>query len=211
MNRAAVSVLAAFIVGLGLAAPALADDVFIGGFAHDSSLGVSGTPHEGGTYDVELGYRTAPFHVWWLLNPMAYAKGEINTDRKTSFFTVGAEWRKHLFHTKFYGGFGVGAAWVDGYNTYPNDFNASSTPVPPPTTPPAVQQLYLTDLAIFRSRKAMGSDFLFNPNFTFGYDITPRFGVEGAWEHYSNAGLGKRNPGMDNWGARLVYHFGRQN
>jgi hypothetical protein len=209
MIRAAV-LAAALAVGLGFAAPALADDIFIGGFAHDSSFGVSGTPHEGGTYDVQLGYRTAPFHVWWLLNPMAYAKAQINTDRKTNFFTLGAEWHKHLFHSKFYGGFGVGVAYNDGYNTYPNDFNASSTPVPPPTAPAAVQQQYLTDLAIFRSRKAMGSDFLFNPNFTLGYDITPRFGIEGAWEHYSNAGLGKRNPGMDNWGARLVYHFGRQ-
>ncbi len=215
MMRAAVSA-AALILGvgclaLGLGAPAFADDLFIGGFAHDSSFGVSGTPHEGGTYDVELGYRTAPFHVWWLLNPMAYAKAEINTAGKTSFFTLGAEWRKYLFHSKFYGDFGVGAAYVDGYNTYPNDFNASSTPVPPPTSPVAEQQLYLKDLAIFRSRKAFGSDFLFNPNFTLGYDLTRRIAVEGAWEHYSNAGLGKRNPGIDNWGARLVYHFGRQN
>jgi len=209
MIRAAVSA-AALIVGLGLAAPAFADDVFIGGFAHDSSFGVSGTPHEGGTYDVQLGYRTAPFHVWWLLNPMAYAKAQINTAGKTNFFTVGAEWRKYLFHSKFYGDFGVGGAYNDGYNTYPNDFNASSTPVPPPTSPEAEQQLYLKDLAIFRSRKAFGSDFLFNPNFTLGYDITRRIALEGAWEHYSNAGLGKRNPGIDNWGARLVYHFGRQ-
>jgi hypothetical protein len=64
MIRAAVSA-AALVLGLGAAGQALADDLFLGGFAHDSSFGVSGTPHEGGTYDVEVGYRTAPFHVWW--------------------------------------------------------------------------------------------------------------------------------------------------
>jgi hypothetical protein len=208
MVRAAIAATVTAITVAGLAAPADAGEIFIGGFAHDSSLGISGTPHEGGTYDVQLGYRSRPLKVWWLLDPMVYAKGQVNTDAKTNFYTAGAEWRAHLFHSKFYGDFGIGGAYVDGYNTYPNDFNASSTPVPPPNAPTAVTQLYLKDLAIFRARKAFGSDFLFNPNFTLGYDLTKRIGVEIAWEHYSNAGFGARNPGIDNYGVRLAYRFG---
>jgi lipid A 3-O-deacylase len=192
------------------AAPAFAGEVFLGGFAHDSSFGVSGTPHEQNTYDFQVGYRTAQIQsLWFLLTPMAYAKGQFNTDDRTNFYTVGLEWRKHLFHTKFYGDFGVGGAYVDGYNTYPGHFDPSSTPAPGPGATSAQVAQYNSDLHIFRTRKAMGSDFVFNPNFTLGYDLTQHFAIEGAWEHYSNAGLGGRNPGMDNWGARVVYKFGK--
>lgn len=190
------------------AAPALADEVAIGGFAHDTSFGVSGTPHESGTTDVQLLYRTKPFQVWWLLNPMAYAKVQVNTSGLTNFYTAGAEWRAHLFHSRFYGDFGVGGAYVDGYNTYPDHFDASSTPPPGPTATAAQVARYNSDLSIYRTRKAMGSDFVFNPNFTLGYDVTDHFAIEAAWDHYSNAGLGGRNPGMDNFGGRLVYKFG---
>lgn len=208
IGRAAA--LMASVAVCATAAPALAGEIFLGGFAHDSSFGVSGSPHEGGTYDVQVGYRTAQIDtLWFLLKPMAYAKGQFNTDNRTNFYTLGLEWRKHLFHSKFYGDFGVGGAYVDGYNTYPDHFDPDSTPPPGPAATPAQVARYQSDLHIFRTRKAMGSDFVFNPNFTLGYDLTKRVAIEAAWEHYSNAGLGGRNPGMDNWGGRLVYRFGK--
>ena len=137
---------------------------------------------------------------------MVYAEGQFNTDARTNFYAAGLEWRKHLFHTKFYGDFGVGGAYVDGYNTYPDHFTAGE--LPPPEATPAQLQQYDHDQHIYNKFKAMGSDYVFNPNFSFGYDFTRRFSAELAWEHYSNAGFGGRNPGMDNYGGRIVWHFG---
>jgi lipid A 3-O-deacylase len=195
---------------LASAAPALAGEVFLGGFAHDSSFGVSGSPHEGGTYDVQVGYRTAQIQsLWFLLTPMAYAKAQVNTDSRTNFYTLGVEWRKHLFHSKFYGDFGIGGSYVDGYNTYPDHFDPDSTPPPGAGATAAQIARYNSDLHTFRTRKAMGSDYVFNPNFTLGYDLTQHVAIEGSWEHYSNAGFGGRNPGMDNYGVRIAYKFGK--
>lgn len=201
--------------GLGLAlslmasaAPAMAGEVFLGGFAHDSSFGVSGTPHEGGTYDVQVGVRTKQIQsLWWLLTPMVYAKGQFNTDDRTNFYTLGLEWRSHLFHTKFYGDFGLGGSYVDGFNTYPHDFQIGTGAPPAGSTPAQVAQ-FNANLHVYNKFKAMGSDYVFNPNFSLGYDLTQKVSAELSWEHYSNSGLGGRNPGLDNWGARLVWHFG---
>ena len=207
-NMVRATGLALLLSALLTAAPALAGEVFVGGLTHDSSFGVSGSPHESGTSDYEIGVRTKQFeNLWWILKPMVYAKGEFNTDNRTNFYTVGLEWRKHLFHSKFYGDFGVGGAYVDGYAHYPDGFQLGSG-APPVGSTPAQQTAYNNGLHIYDKFKAFGSTVLFNPNFSLGYDITPRISVEAAWEHYSNAGLGSRNPGMDNYGGRLVWHFG---
>ena len=202
----AFAALAAAVVST--ASPASAGEVVIGGFAHDTTFGVSGSPHEQGTEDIQLIYRTHQFHIPWLLDPMAYAKAQINTDGRTNFFTLGAEWRKHLFHSRFYGDFGIGGAYVDGYNTYPDHFNPDSTPAPGPNATAAQPARYNSDLNTCTRFKAMGSDFVFNPNFALGYDVTRHISVELAWDHYSNAGFGGRNPGLDTFGGRLAYRFG---
>lgn len=197
----------AVALSLLIVAPASAGEVFLGGFAHDSSFGVSGSPHESGTYDYQIGVRSHQIQsLWWLLTPMVYAKGQFNTDDRTNFYTAGLEWRKHLFHTKFYGDFGIGVAYVDGLAIYPDHFNPNV--VPAANASAAVVATYQSNLHIYDERKAMGSQAVFNPNFSFGYDLTHDISAEVSWEHYSNAGLGGRNPGMDNYGARLVYHFG---
>ena len=199
-------------IGLSLAlmataGAASAGEVFIGGFAHDVGEGFSGTPHEDGTEDFQVGFRTHQFEsLWFLLKPMFYAKGQFNTDDRTNFYTVGIEWRKHLFQTHFYGDFGVGGSYVAGFNTYPNDFQSGDT-LPANATPAQVQQ-FQNDQHVYNKFKALGSDYVFNPNFSLGYDLTREISAEVSWEHYSNAGFGGRNPGMDNYGARLVYHFG---
>jgi hypothetical protein len=204
-NFSTALALACGVSALALAAPALADEVGIGVYAHDTKFGVSGTPHEGGTEDIQLLYRTKTFHIDYLLNPMFYAKAQINTDNRTNFFTVGIEWRHHFFHTRFYGDAAVGGAYVDGYNTYPNDFQAGT--VPPPNATAAQLATYNYDRHIYNTFKAMGSDFVFNPNFTLGYDLSRHFAVEASWDHSSNAGLGGRNPGMDTFGGRVLYRF----
>ena len=199
--------LAASTASLVAAAPAMAGELAIGGFAHDTSFGVSGTPHEGGTVDVQLLYRTETFHFIYLLNPKFYAKVQLNTSGDTDFFTVGIEWRRHLFHTKFYLDGGVGGTYQDGYNTYPGHFDITQPPPGPTATAAQIAQ-YQSNVHLFNTRKALGSDFLFNPTFALGYDISKHFSVEAAYDHYSNAGFGGRNPGIDNFGGRLVYRFG---
>jgi hypothetical protein len=199
---------AALAVGMMTAAPALAGELAIGGFTHDSDFGVSGSPHENGTYDVQVLVRTHQLEsLWFLLKPMVYAKAQLNTDARTNFYTLGVEWRKHLFHTPFYGDFGIGGAYVDGFNTYPDHFQLG-TGAPPAGSTAAQADQYYRDLHVYEKHKAMGSDFVFNPNFTLGYDFTRHLAGEISWEHYSNAGLGGRNPGMDDYGARIVWRFG---
>ncbi len=189
---------------------ARADEVAIGGYAHDTKFGVSGSPHEGGTADIQLLYRTNTFHFIYLFNPKVYAKAQINTSGLTNFYTVGLEWRhrffRRLFNDRLYADAAVGGAYVDGYNTYPDDFQAGQ--LPPANATAAQIARYDYDLHIYNTRKAMGSDFVFNPNFSIGYDISDHFAIEGSWDHYSNAGFGGRNPGLDTFGGRIVYRFG---
>jgi hypothetical protein len=197
----------ALALSLLFAAPASAGEIFLGGFAHDSSFGVSGSPHEGGTYDYQIGVRSNQLPTpWYIGHPMVYVKGQFNTDDRTNFYTAGFEWRKHLFHTKFYGDAGIGVAYVDGLDIYPGHFDPNV--VPAANASAAAVATYQTNLHTYDNRKAMGSQVVFNPNFSLGYDLTHDISAEVSWEHYSNAGLGGRNPGMDNYGARLVYHFG---
>ena len=198
--RKTVLLAAAASVGLlSAAAPASADEFFLGGFAHDVKQGFSGSPHEDNTGDVEFGYRTKRFdNLWWLAKPMFYGKAEVNLGGRTNFYTVGLELRKHAFLPGLYGGFGLGLTYVDGYRTYPD-----------PTAPGLTAAEVASDDEIIKRFKAMGSDVVFNPNLSVGYEFNSRLSAEIAWDHYSHAGiLGKRNPGMDNYGARLVYKFG---
>ena len=56
--------------------------------------------------------------------------------------------------------------------------------------------------------KSMGSRFLFHPALALGARLSSRWAVEVVWNHFSNAGLGRVNPGMDDFGGRLVFRFG---
>lgn len=199
---------AALAVGMAAAGPAMAGELAIGGFAHDATLGVAASPHEQGTYDVQVLVRTHQLRsLWFLLKPMVYAKAQLNTDNRTNFYAVGLEWRKHLFGTRFYGDAAIGGAYVDGFNTYPDHFQLGIGSPPPGSTPAQADQ-YNRDLHVYRKFKAMGSDLVFNPNFSVGYDITHHVSAEITWEHFSNAGFGGRNPGMDDYGVRVVWRFG---
>ena len=54
----------------------------------------------------------------------------------------------------------------------------------------------------------LGQRVLFNPNAALGVRLTDRWAIEAAWTHISNGGLAHPNPGMDDFGARVVFHFG---
>jgi hypothetical protein len=181
------------------APPARAGEVFAGALAHDFNVGLSSAPRENHTTDVELGLRTRPFEgLRYLLRPMAFFQAELSTGRHTNFYAVGLEWRRDLFHSRFYGSFGLGLAGVDGY-VNPPDY------VAPGLTPAEAQR----GRYLYQTNKAMGSDVVFNSGLAAGYRLTPALAAELTWQHYSTAGLfGKANPGMDNIGARFAYRFG---
>ncbi|WP_298317709.1 acyloxyacyl hydrolase [Reyranella sp.] len=64
---------------------------------------------------------------------------------------------------------------------------------------------------IYMRRTGFGSRLLLNPNLSIGVRIDDHWAVEAAFEHFSHAGLfSNQNPGIDNFGIRLVRSVGGQ-
>lgn len=151
---------------------------------------------EDGTVDVQLVYRTAPLR--FLLKPRLAGKLQINTDGRTSFASIGAEWRQHAFKRRVYGQAGIGVAIHDGYRFTPDPLQ----PGLPVGEARRRSDIYLT-------RTSFGSRILFNPNASVGVRLSRRWAVEATWEHFSHRQLfSDQNPGIDNVGLRLVRTFG---
>ncbi len=154
---------------------------------------------EDGTVDVQLAYRTAPLPIRWALKPRLAAKVQINTAGRTSFASVGAEWRQHAFKGRVYGQLGIGLSIHDGYRYTPDPFE-----------PGLADAEALRRYRIYRNRTAFGSRFQLNPNASLGVRLNERWAAELAWEHYSHhQWFSKQNPGIDNVGVRLVRTLGR--
>lgn len=181
-------------------------EAFAGVLAHGMKLWRDVPPgyllesaEESGTVDVELGWRSARFdRLRWLARPHAVAKAQVNTDRRTSFFSSGLEWRQHVARS-FYVQGGVGVAYQTGYRFTPDPF-----------APGLSRQQRLDRFDVYANRTSFGSKMLFNPNLSVGLRVAPRWAVEIAYEHYSHAKLfSRQNPGIENAGLRLVYSLGR--
>lgn len=152
---------------------------------------------ENGTTDVELAYRSRPLRV--LLKPRLTGKLQVNTDGRTSFASVGAEWRQHILHNRLYGQVGIGITVIDGYRFTPDPFARGI----------AVDEARRR-YAIYRRRTSFGSKVLFNPNAAIGVRLSAKWAAELAWEHYSHHQLfSDQNPGIDTIGIRVVHRFGR--
>jgi len=152
---------------------------------------------EDGTVDVQLVGRTAPLP--FLLRPRLTAKLQLNTDGRTSFASLGAEWRQHVFRDRVYGQLGIGVTVIDGYRFTPDPF-----------APGLSRGEALRRYDIYERRTAFGSRVLFNPNASVGVRLDPAWAVELAWEHFSHRQLfNELNPGIDNVGVRLVRRLGR--
>lgn len=151
---------------------------------------------EDGTVDVQLVYRSAPLR--FALKPRLTGKVQINIAGRTSFASVGAEWRQHVLRERVYGQVGIGLTVHDGYRFTPDPFQ--------PGLPIAeIRRRY----DIYRNRTSFGSQVLFNPNASLGIRLNRRRAVEVTWEHYSHHQLfSEQNPGIDNLGLRLVRTFG---
>lgn len=153
---------------------------------------------ENGTTDVQLVYRSAPLR--FALKPRLAAKVQINTAGRTSFASVGAEWRQHVLRRRVYGQVGIGVTIHDGYSFTPDPFA-------PGLGMAEARRRY--DLYI--TRISFGSRALFNPNASIGVRLDRRWAAELAWEHFSHRQIfSEQNPGLDNVGLRLARTLGRQ-
>jgi len=151
---------------------------------------------EDGTADVQLVYRSAPLR--FALKPRLTGKLQVNTAGRTSFASVGAEWRQHILRGRVYGQVGIGLTLHDGYRFTPDPF-ASGLPVD------EARRRY----DIYRKHTSFGSQVLFNPNASVGVRLNPRWAIEATWEHFSHRQVfSEQNPGIDNLGLRLVHTFG---
>lgn len=151
---------------------------------------------EDGTTDIQLVYRSAPLH--FALKPRLTGKLQINTAGRTSFASLGAEWRQHVFHGRIYGQVGIGLTIHDGYRFTPDPFEPGL---------PIGEAWRRYD--IYRKRTSFGSQVLFNPNASVGVRLSPRWAIEAIWEHFSHhQWFSDQNPGIDNVGLRLVYMLG---
>lgn len=152
---------------------------------------------EDGTVDVQIAFRSAPLH--FALKPRLAGKVQINTDGRTSFASLGAEWRQHVLRGRLYGQIGIGLTIHDGYRFTPDPF------APGLSGTEAIRRY-----DIYLRRTSFGSQVLFNPNASIGVRLDPRWAVELAWEHFSHRRLfSDQNPGIDNLGVRLVRTIGR--
>ena len=181
MRRRLAAAAAAGAVALASGA-ARAGDLTAGVLAHNADLGITVCCAEGGTADVQLGYRTLP--IPWLLrfgDFRAHLFGEANTSGGVDFVAAGLSYRIHLGRD-FYVAPGIGGAIQDG------------------------------DASQFQVRAdhlSLGSRVLFEPELTAGWHATERLSVELHYNHLSHGQLaGAQNPGVDNLGVRLAWRLG---
>lgn len=198
-GRAVMGWAATMLVTAAAAGAAHADEVWIGGYTHDSKfLGIAKGGMEHGN-DIELGYRSNPLGgvFRYIFHPSAYAILSVNDVGDTSFVGGGFSWRLN-FWRKFYFDPGVGLVVHDGH-----------VRLPPANAPGLSPQEAEYRAYLYRRYIQFGSRVVFEPEFNFGYHITDRWAAEISYVHLSQAHIfGSPNQGMDDLGGRLVYRFG---
>ncbi|MBW8783318.1 MAG: acyloxyacyl hydrolase [Novosphingobium sp.] len=162
-----------------LPAPAQAQEVFAGAFAHGVNTPLTLDTGERGL-DLELGYRFPRLTGVRLIGgPAPYVLASLNTKGETSFVGGGLAWK-----------IGAGPAFVRPgiglvVHTGPNfRINPRSG-----------------------LRSDLGSRVLFEPELGIGMHVAPRTTLEASWTHISHAKLfnAEQNPGIDMWGVRLGF------
>lgn len=165
-----------------LAAPAQAEEVFGGIYAHAVDTPFTFDTGEGGV-DVQIGVRSDPIGALdFLGKPAAHVFGSLNSrDGGTDFVAAGLSWK--IGAGPVYVRPGIGLAL----------HNAPELRVDPAT----------------RIRTDLGSRVLFEPEISVGTPLTDRLSVEASWVHISNARLFDRdqNPGIDMIGVRANWRL----
>ena len=164
---------------LGMAAPAAAQEVFVGVYAHEVDTPFTLHVGEGGA-DIAAGYRFAPIAALGAIgSPAPYLIASINTAGDTSFAGAGLSWTV-----------GKGSVYLrPAVGLVVHDGPANS-----------VRAGRHTEL---------GSRILFEPEIAVGYRVDKRVSIEASWMHISQARLfnGAQNPGIDMMGARLNWRL----
>ena len=175
---------ATWLVALGVfavlgAAPAAAQEVFVGGYAHGVNTPFTLDTGERGM-DFVAGYRFAPIErLAFIGKPAPYLIGSLNRQGATNFAGAGLAWK--IGQGPVYLRPGVGIVIHDG---------------------PSYRVNAAGDL-----RTDLGSRVLFEPEIAVGTRLTERLAIEASWVHISHARLfdAGQNPGIDMIGLRLGY------
>lgn len=196
MNRVLGSCSAFAVLALHAAA-AEAGEVIGGVYAH----GLGPPYREEGTADVLAGYRTDRVGgaLRYLGSPHVHAMASINTQYDTDFFSAGFDWRLPIASSSIYVRPGLGLAGTTGKVGLP----ASNAPGLSPAE-------YQRRFKLYRERIDFGSEVLFEPELSLGWQISHKLSAELSYIHYSNGQIfhtGK-NQGVNDLGLRLSYRLG---
>jgi hypothetical protein len=178
--------------------PALAGEFFGGLYAHDISDHISLGGFEKGP-QVVVGVRTAPVEeLPRLFSPRVHLLAGINTAGGTSYVAGGLSWRLWLGHSRFYFEPGIGVGIHTGKVDLPS-------PYEPGISFTEATRRYRD----WQTKLDLGSQVLFEPEWSLGYKANDRMSVELSWIHLSHAQLaGRQNPGLGDFGLRAVYRYG---
>lgn len=169
---------AALLLSSLAAAPASAQELFGGVYAHDveTPLNLSGDIEQG--VDLELGWRGERMRFLHAVgSPSPHAFVSVNSAGDTHFAAAGISWK---IGGKVYLRPGIGLAVHTG--PHRPDFGDN--------------------------RIDFGSRILFEPELGVGVALSERLSVEASWVHLSHATLfDDQNPGIDTIGARLNFRF----
>lgn len=173
--------LATAVLSACIAAPAAAQEVFGGVYAHEVETPFTFDVDEGGA-DVMLGARFD--QAEWLSfigKPQPYVFGSLNTVGDTSFVGAGLSWRIEAGPVFIRPG--IGLVVHDG----------PELKIDPVTG----------------EHQELGSRVLFEPEIAVGVQVTDKLAAEASWVHISHARLfnWEQNPGIDMMGVRLSYRF----
>ena len=174
--RVALPALAAALL---FAAPAHAQEIYGGVYAHGVDTPFTFDTGEGGM-DVQAGYRFAPIEALSAIgSPQPHVFASVNLDGDTNFGGVGFTWKAELGDIYIRPGAGLVI------------HDAPSLRVDPAT----------------RIRTDLGSRILFAPEIAIGTHLSERVSVEASWVHISNAQIfdSEQNPGIDTIGLRVNF------
>ena len=166
----------ATLMGMAIASPAKADEIFAGVASQDIVTPLAIDADVEGV-DFQFGYRGKRIEALSFIGkPAPYVLASINSACETSFAAAGLSWK---FGEKVYMRPGIGIAIHDG---------------------PKLQ------FADDGSQTQLGSTVLFEPEIAIGVRLSRRVDLEVSWIHLSHAQIFSRvqNPGIDSIGVRLV-------